>query len=149
MTIYETLKKDMVEAMKNKNKETLTVIRMVKSAMDLAHIDKKCDLNDDLAIDVLSKEVKTRRESLECFEKAGRDDLVENLERELKVLEKYLPKPLSKEEVEEIVNDACREVNPTSMKDMGRVMGIVTPKVKGRFDLKQVSSMIREKINEN
>lgn len=147
MTIYEQLKADMVTAMKNKDKDTLTVIRMVKSAMDLEHIDKKRELNDELAIDVLSKEVKTRRESLECFKEAGRDDLVESLEQELSVLEKYLPQPLTLEEVEAIINEAVEEVNPTSMKDMGRIMGIVTPKVKGRFDLKQVSTMVREKIN--
>ncbi len=147
MTIYEQLKADMVEAMKSKDKNTLTVIRMVKSAMDLEHIDKKRELNDELAIDVLSKEVKTRRESLECFKEAGRNDLVESLEQELAVLEKYLPQPLSLEEVEAIIADAVKEVNPTSMKDMGRIMGIVTPKVKGRFDLKQVSTMVREKIN--
>ena len=147
MTIYEELKKDMVDAMQSKDKQTLTVIRMVKSAMDLEHIDKKRELNDELAIDVLSREVKTRRESLEVFEKAGREDLVNGLKNELKVLEKYLPKPLTEDEVLEIVEKAVQEVNPTSMKDMGRVMGIVTPQVKGRFDLKQVSTMVREKIN--
>ena len=144
MTIYETLKKDMVDAMKAKEKERLTVIRMVKSAMDLEHIDKKRALDDELAIDVLTREVKTRNESLETFE--GRTDLAEGIKRELEILKKYMPKALTEEEVRKIIDDACAEVKPESMKDMGRVMGIVTPKVKGRFDLKQVSTMVRENI---
>ena len=147
MTIYETLKKDMVDAMKAKEKERLTVIRMVKSAMDLKHIDKKRELNDELAIDVLTREVKTRNESLETFKDAGRTDLADAIERELEILKKYMPEALTEEEVRKIIDDACDEVKPESMKDMGRVMGIVTPKVKGRFDLKQVSTMVREKIN--
>ena len=147
MTIYETLKKDMVDAMKAKEKERLTVIRMVKSAMDLEHIDKKRELNDELALDVLTREVKTRNESLETFESAGRTDLADAIKRELEILKKYMPEALTEEEVRKIIDDACAEVKPESMKDMGRVMGIVTPKVKGRFDLKQVSTMVREKIN--
>ena len=147
MTIYETLKKDMVDAMKAKEKERLTVIRMVKSAMDLEHIDKKRDLDDELALDVLTREVKTRNESLETFESAGRTDLADAIKRELEILKKYMPEALTEEEVRKIIDDACAEVKPESMKDMGRVMGIVTPKVKGRFDLKQVSTMVREKIN--
>ena len=147
MTIYETLKKDMVDAMKAKEKERLTVIRMVKSAMDLEHIDKKRDLDDELALDVLTREVKTRNESLETFKDAGRTDLADAIERELEILKKYMPEALTEEEVRKIIDDACDEVKPESMKDMGRVMGIVTPKVKGRFDLKQVSTMVREKIN--
>ncbi len=147
MTIYETLKKDMVDAMKAHEKERLTVIRMVKSAMDLEHIDKKRELDDELAMDVLTKEVKTRNESLETFKKAGRQDLVEGLERELEILKKYMPKPLTLEEVNKIIDDACTSINPTSMKDMGRIMKVVTPQVKGRFDLKQVSNMVREKLN--
>ncbi len=146
MTIYETLKKDMVDAMKAKEKERLTVIRMVKSAMDLEHIDKKRALDDELAIDVLTREVKTRNESLETFKNAGRTDLAEGIKRELEILKKYMPKALTEEEVRKIIDDACAEVKPESMKDMGRVMGIVTPKVKGRFDLKQVSTMVRENI---
>ena len=146
MTIYETLKKDMVDAMKAKEKERLTVIRMVKSAMDLEHIDKKRDLDDELALDVLTREVKTRNESLETFKNAGRTDLAEGIKRELEILKKYMPEALTEEEVRKIIDDACTEVKPESMKDMGRVMGIVTPKVKGRFDLKQVSTMVRENI---
>ena len=146
MTIYETLKKDMVGAMKAKEKEKLTVIRMVKSAMDLEHIDKKRDLDDELAMDVLTKEVKTRNESYETFKNAGRNDLAEGIKRELEILKKYMPEALTEEEVRQIIDDACKEVNPESMKDMGRVMKLVTPKVKGRFDLKQVSTMVRENI---
>ena len=146
MTIYETLKKDMVDAMKAKEKERLTVIRMVKSAMDLEHIDKKRELDDELAMDVLTKEVKTRNESYETFKNAGRNDLAEGIGRELEILKKYMPEALTEEEVRQIIDDACKEVNPESMKDMGRVMKIVTPKVKGRFDLKQVSTMVRENI---
>lgn len=145
--LVEKLKKDMIEAMKNKDKEKLTVIRMVKAALDKERIDKKVEVNDDLLIDVVNKQVKLRNDSLEEFKKANRDDLVKQTEAELEILKDYLPEQLSEEEVITIIEEVINEVNAETIKDMGKVMKEVTPKVKGKADMKHVSEIIKSKLN--
>lgn len=145
--LVEKLKKDMVEAMKAKDKEKLTVIRMVKAALDKERIDKKVEVNDDLLIDVVNKQVKLRNDSIEEFKKASRDDLVNKTEEELNILRDYLPEQLSEEEVNTIIEDVIKQVNASSIKDMGNVMKEVTPKVKGRADMKHVSEIIKSRLN--
>lgn len=145
--LVEKLKKDMIEAMKNKDKEKLTVIRMVKAALDKERIDKKVEVNDDLLIDVVNKQVKLRNDSLEEFKKANRDDLVKQTEAELEILKDYLPEQLSEEEVITIIEEVINEVNAETIKDMGKVMKEVTPKVKGKTDMKFVSEIIKSKLN--
>lgn len=145
--LVEKLKKDMVEAMKAKDREKLTVIRMVKAALDKERIDKKVEVNDDLLIDVVNKQVKLRNDSIEEFKKANRDDLVKQTEEELNILRDYLPEQLSEEEVNTIIEDVIKQVNASSIKDMGNVMKEVTPKVKGRADMKHVSEIIKSKLN--
>lgn len=145
--LVEKLKKDMVDAMKAKDKEKLTVIRMVKAALDKERIDKKVEVNDDLLIDVVNKQVKLRNDSIDEFKKANRDDLVKQTEEELTILKDYLPEQLSEEEVNTIIDDVIKQVNASSIKDMGNVMKEVTPKVKGRADMKHVSEIIKSKLN--
>lgn len=145
--LVEKLKKDMIEAMKNKDKEKLTVIRMVKAALDKERIDKKAEVNDDLLIDVVNKQVKLRNDSLEEFKKANRDDLIKQTEEELEILKDYLPEQLSEEEVITIIEEVINEVNAETIKDMGKVMKEVTPKVKGKADMKHVSEIIKSKLN--
>ncbi len=145
--MVEKLKKDMIEAMKAKDKERLTVIRMVKAALDKERIDKKVEVTDDLLIDVVNKQIKMRNDSIEEFKKAGRDDLVKQNEFEVEVLMNYLPEQLSDEEVEEIINNVFNEINPTGMREMGKVMQAVTPKVKGKTDMKKVSEIIKNKLS--
>ena len=147
MDLVNELKNDMITAMKEKDKDRLTVIRMVKAALDKERIDKKVEVNDDLLIDVVNKQIKLRNDSIEEFKKANRNDLVEAVEKELEVLKKYLPPQLELEEVEKIIEEAINEVNATSMKDMGSVMKIVNPKVKGKFDMKQVSDIIKSRLS--
>lgn len=146
MNLVEELKKDMIDAMKNKEKERLTVIRMVKASLDKERIDKKVEINDELLIDVVNKQIKMRNDSIEEFKKAGRDDLVDSVREEIEILMKYLPEQLELSEVEEIINSAVEEVEATTMKDMGNVMKVVTPKVKGRFDMKKVSDLIKSRL---
>lgn len=145
--LVEKLKKDMIEAMKNKDKEKLTVIRMVKDALDKERIDKKAEVNDDLLIDVVNKQVKMRNDSLEEFKKANRADLIKQTEEELEILKDYLPEQLSEEEVITIIEEVINEVNAETIKDMGKVMKEVTPKVKGKADMKHVSEIIKSKLN--
>ena len=146
MSLVEQLKQDMITAMKEKDKERLTVIRMVKAALDKERIDSKKEINDDLLIDVVNKQIKMRNDSITEFKKANRMDLVEKNMFELDVLKKYLPEQLSEQEVEKIIDEIFDMVKPTSQKDMGKVMKEVTPKLKGKADMKFVSELIKEKL---
>lgn len=146
MNLVEQLKQDMVTAMKEKDKDRLTVIRMVKAALDKERIDKKVEITDELLIDVVNKQIKMRNDSIEEFKKASRNDLIENVSKEIEVLMNYLPEQLSQEEVEDIIDQVISSIGAASMKDMGNVMKEVNPKVKGRFDMKKVSEIIKNKL---
>lgn len=144
--MIEKLKNDMVAAMKSGDKERLTVIRMVKAAVDLEHIDKKRELNDDLLIDVVNKQVKMRKDSIAEFSKANRTDLVEKTQKEVEILQEYLPEQLSREEVEDIIEKLFAEIKPEGQKDMGKVMKEATATLKGKADMKDVSTIIKDKL---
>ena len=144
--MVEQLEKDMITAMKEKDKDTLTVIRMIKASLKQEQIDHKKEINDDLLIDVVNKQIKMRRDSLVEFEKGNRQDLIEKTNSEIIVLMAYLPEQLSKEEVEKIIDEIFEEVKPESQKDMGKIMGPAQAKLKGKTDMKEVSNIIREKL---
>ena len=144
--MVEKLNADMIQAMKEKDKERLTVIRMVKAAMDLEHIDRKREINDELLIDVVSKQVKMREESILEFEKGNREDLIEKTKKEIEILKAYLPEQLSESEVVEEIEKKCVEIKPESVKDMGKVMKVATAKLRGRADMKKVSEIIKSKL---
>ena len=147
MSLVEQINEDVKTAMKNQDKEKLNVIRMVKSALQMAKINLKHDLSDEEAIDVIEKQIKMRNDSVEEFSRAGREDLVAQYTSEIDILKTYMPEQLSKEDVEKIINNAFDEVNPTSPKQMGLIMKNVTPKVKGRYDMKEISNIIKEKLS--
>ena len=144
--MVEQLEKDMIAAMKAGEKERLTVIRMVKAALKQEQIDHKKEINDELLIDVVNKQIKMRKDSIAEFEKANRTDLVDKTQSEIDILVTYLPEQLSTEEVEKIINDIFEEVKPEGMKDMGKVMGLAQGKLKGKADMKEVSTIIRNKL---
>ena len=144
--MVEKLEKDMIEAMKAKDKDRLTVIRMVKASLKQEQIDHKKEINDDLLIDVVNKQIKMRKDSITEFEKGGRQDLIDKTQAEINVLLEYLPEQLSKEEVMKVIDDIFAEVNPTGPKDMGKVMGLAQAKLKGKADMKEVSTIIKEKL---
>lgn len=146
MDFVKQLEQDLITAMKNKEKERLTVIREIKANMKLANIDQKKEINDELMIEVVSKAIKTRKESIKEFEKGNRQDLIEKTSFEIEVLEKYLPEQLSIEEIISIIEKVFEEVCPASISDMGKVMGKVTPLVKGKADMGEVSKIIKEKL---
>ena len=140
------LLEDLKNAMKAQDKELLSVLRMVKGAMQLDEINLKHELTDDEFIGVISKQIKTRKESISEFEKANRQDLIEQTKKEIEILNKYMPEQLSEEEVLKVIDEAFKAVNPQSQKDMGKIMGIVTPKLKGKADMSFVSKIVKEKI---
>ncbi len=147
MTLSEKINKDMIDYMKNKDSFSLGVIRMVKGAIQLEKINLKRELNDDEVINVISKQIKMRNDSVNEFEKAGRTDLVEQTKKEIDILNKYLPEQLTEEEVLMIIDEAFNKINPTSSKDMGLIMKEVSPKVNGRADKGKVSAIIKEKLS--
>ena len=143
----EKILNDLVAAMKNKDKETLSVLRMVKGAIQLEEINKKQELNDEEVIAVLSKQIKTRKESMLEFEKAGRNDLLEQTSKEVEILSKYMPEQLSEEDVLKVIEEAFNELKPQKPSDMGKLMGFLTPKLKGKADMSFVSKTIKEKLS--
>ena len=142
----EKIINDIKEAMKSQDKEKLSVLRMVKGAIQLEEINKKQELEDNDVIAVIAKQIKTRKESITEFEKGNRFDLIEKTQSEIKILEAYMPEQLSEEEVNKVIAEAIEQVNPQAPSDMGKVMGIVTPKLKGLADMSMVSRLVREKI---
>lgn len=144
--MVEQLEKDMIEAMKNHEKERLTVIRAVKAGLKQEQIDHKKEINDDLLVEVVSRQVKMRKESIAEFEKGNRQDLVDQTQAEIDILMKYLPEQLSEEEVLKVIDEIFAEVKPESAKDMGKVMKEANAKLKGKADMKTVSNIIKEKL---
>lgn len=148
MSLVVKINEDMKDAMKSQDKERLGVIRMLKSAIQLTSIEKKHELSDEEVIDVLSKQIKMRKDSVAEFSKANRMDLANQYEKEIDILMTYMPEQLSLEDVISIIDEVIKEVNPTSQKQMGLVMKEVTPKVKGKFDMGEVSKIIRERLSD-
>ena len=137
---------DLKEAMKAQDKETLSVIRMVKGAMQMKELDKHAPLTDEEVIGVIAKEIKTRKESIVEFEKGNRTDLIEKTNKEIEILNKYMPEQLSEEEVLKVIDEAFNAIKPTAQSDMGKLMGFVNPKLKGKADMSFVSKTIKEKL---
>ena len=144
--MYDSIKSEIVKAMKEHDKERLNVLRMVKASVDLEHIDKKVEINDELVLSVVLKQVKMREDSIEQYSKTSRSDLVEKETMELNILKEFLPKPLTDSEVDELISEAIDEIKPEGMKDMGKIMGYLSPKVKGRTDQKALSIKIKERL---
>lgn len=144
--MVEKLKQDMIEAMKAKDKDRLTTIRMIKGDLDKEHIDKKREINDDLLVEVVNRGIKQRKDAIAEFEKGGRSDLVEKTQAEIEILQNYLPEQLSEDEVMAIIDEAFSIVKPESSRDMGKIMKEVSPKLKGKADMKTVSEIIKSKL---
>ncbi len=144
MSLSERLNNDMKQAMKSQDKFKLSVIRMVRSAVKNVEIDQRKTLDDNEVLDILNREVKQRRDSLQEFEKAGRQDLADNLKAELDILADYLPQQLTEEEIQAIVKQTIQEVGASSKAEMGKVMGALMPKVKGIADGKLVNQIVQQ-----
>ena len=146
MSLKDKLTADMKDAMKAREagKLRLSVIRLVRGAIRQQEIDGQKELSDEDVLGVISKEVKQRRDSIEDFQKGGRDDLVAEAEAEIAVLMEYLPQQLSEDEVRNLVKEAIVAIGAASPKDMGKVMKELMPKVKGRADGKLVNGIVKE-----
>ena len=146
MSLKDKLLQDMKDAMKQKDTVRKNTVQLIRSGILQIEKDKKVELDDEGVLDVISKELKKRRDSMPDYVKSGRQELIDNLNKEIEVLLGSLPAQLSEEEIKGIVAQAVQETGAATMKDMGRVMAVVTPKVKGRADNKLVSGYVKQML---
>ncbi|HEX7056938.1 MAG TPA: GatB/YqeY domain-containing protein [Bacilli bacterium] len=147
MSLSERLDEDMKQAMKSQDKFKLSVLRMIRSAVKYQEIGQKRALNDDEVLDILNRELKQRKESLQEFERAGREDLIDNVKGEISIISAYMPSQLSAEELQAIVQATIAEVKASGKADMGKVMGALMPKVKGKADGKEVNRLVQQLLS--
>ena len=143
----ERINQDFISAMKNKEKEKLAVMKMVRGAIQLEELNKKKELTDDEVIAIIAKQIKTRKESIVEFEKGNRQDLIEQTNFEIKVLEEYMPEQMSEEEINKVIDEVFVKINPAGPSDVGKIMGMISPILKGKADLGLVNKLIKEKLN--
>ena len=146
MSLKEKITADMQDAMRSKESEKLNAIRLLQSSIKQKEVDDRVDIDDESILSIIEKMLKQRRDSIEAFKKANRNDLVDKEEFEVKILQTYMPEPLSAEEVEKEIDEAIKSTDAKSMKDMGSVMGLVKAKVSGRANMAEVSKKIKEKL---
>ena len=144
--LLDRIKDDMKQAMRDRAKERLSTIRLILAAVKQQEVDRRVILEEAEILAILDKMVKQRRDSIEQFDKAGRDDLSSKEKREIEVIQAYLPQPLSEQEISELIAKAITESGAESMRDMGKVMGILKPKMQGRADMGKVSGLIKSQL---
>jgi uncharacterized protein len=148
MSLLERLNKDIIQAMKNKEKDKLTTFRMIKSSLQNEAIKLgKQELSEEEELTVLSREMKQRKDSLQEFDKAGREDLVEKLRMELTYVKAYMPKQLSEDELTTIISETIAVIGASSKADMGKVMAALMPKVKGKADGSLVNKLVQQHLS--
>lgn len=147
MTLLTLLNDDIKIAMKSKDKETLAVLRMIKATIQNEEIKKGAPLSSDEELTVLAREMKQRKDSIQEFSKADRQDLVDKTAKEMVIVEKYLPEQLSEDELRSIITEAINTTGASSMQDFGKVMGVVMPQTKGKADGQQVNTLVKELIS--
>ena len=147
MALTEDVVKDMTAAMKNQEKFELSVLRMLKSALQLEKISLKHELSDDEATAVIKRQVKQRKDSMAEYDKYGKTEEVENLKKEIEILSKYLPEEISEEQINKTLDEIFDELKPESMKDMGRVMKEATSRLGAGADGSLISKLVRERLS--
>lgn len=148
MSLKEEITVDMKQALKNGKKEELSAIRMLLAEVKNAEIEKGDELKDEDLIQVIARQVKKWEQAAEEYEKAGKKEQADKERRDAETLKKYLPEQMSEEEISKVVEETIAEVNPEGMKDMGKVMGAIMPKVKGKADGSRVNMLVKEKLQE-
>ena len=146
MALKEKITLDMQDAMRSKDSEKLNAIRLLQSSIKQKEVDNRVEIDDTMILNIIEKMLKQRRDSIEAFKKANRNDLVSKEEFEVKLLQTYMPEPLSSEDVEKEIDSAIKAADAKSMKDMGTVMSAVKLKVSGRANMAEVSKKIKEKL---
>jgi len=146
-TQKDKLTSDMKSAMKSGEKKLLGVIRLMLAAIKQIEVDERIELDDDRIIVVLDKMAKQRRESIDQFAKANRQDLIDIEQAELKIIQQYLPQPLTEDEINNLIEQAMSQSGASSIREMGKVMGILKPQLQGRADMGKVSGLIKTRLS--
>lgn len=144
--LKQRINDDVKSAMRGKDKERLLTLRMIVAAIKQKEIDERIQLDDTGVLAVLEKKAKQHRDSITQFKNAGRNDLADKENRELSIVLSYLPTPLSDEEIGQLIKEAIQETGASSIRDMGKVMGILKPKVQGCADMGKVSGLVKEQL---
>lgn len=147
MLLKDKLMEDLKVAMKEKDAVRKATITMLRAAVKQVEVDQRVDLDDDGVIEIIAKQIKQKRSALEEFEKANRQDLVDEAHQEIKVLEAYLPEQLSEEELRQLISEAIAETGASSPKEMGKVISLVSGKTKGRADGKLIATLVKEMLS--
>jgi hypothetical protein len=137
---------DVKTAMRSKDKERLATLRLITAAIKQKEVDERIELNDEQIISVLEKMIKQRKDSIEQFEKAGRTELADKEKAELAIINEYMPAQLTEAEIKAAIDAAIAETGASEMKEMGKVMGVLKPKLAGKADMSQVSALIKQKL---
>ena len=146
MSLKERILQDVKDAMRAREKSRLATIRLITAALKQREVDERIELDDAQVLAVLDKMVKQRRESISQFEKAGRDDLIAQEAGELEIIQSYLPEQLTEAEITAMIDAAMAATGAASIKDMGKVMGQLKPKLQGRADMGAVSALIKARL---
>ena len=146
MSLKQKLQEDLKSSMKNKDTVRKSVVTLIRASIKQSEVDNRVELEDEDIIDIISKQLKQRKDVLVQFKNAKREDLVSEAEAEIEVLKEYLPQQLSEEELNEIVKSTISELGATSMKDMGKIMSAIKPKVKGRADGKLINELVKNNL---
>ncbi len=147
--IKQRITEDIKSAMRDKDKDLLGTLRMITAAIKQKEVDERIELDDKHVLAILDKLAKQHRESIQQYEQAGRNDLVEKEKSELAVVQKYLPEQLGEAEVNRLIESAISEAGATSMKDMGKVMGLLKPRIQGRADMASVSEQVKSSLEQS
>ena len=145
--IKERLTQEMKSAMKSKQKDRLLVIRTMLAAVKQKEVDERVEVDDDMLLVILDKQLKQRRESAKIFLEAGRDELFKNEEFEMGIIQEFLPEAMTADEINVLIDQAIESSSAQSMKDMGKVMGILKPQVQGKADMSQISQLIKSRLS--
>ncbi len=148
MSIKKQLRDSLTEALKSGQAQRKTTLRMALASIKNAEVEAREDLAEDLVLNLVQKEVKARQETIEAAKQANRPDLIEKAEQEIKILSEFLPQQLSAEELKALVQEAIQESGASSMSEIGKVMGALMPKIRGRADGKQANQFVRELLGE-
>jgi uncharacterized protein len=145
--IKAQLTQEMKSAMKSKQKDRLLVIRTMLAAVKQIEVDERVEVDDARLLAILDKQLKQRRESAKIYKEAGRDELLAKEEFEMTIIQEFLPEAISEEEISTLIDQAIKSTSAESMKDMGKVMGVIKPQVQGKADMSQISQLIKNKLS--
>ena len=147
MTLKDKLMDDLKQSMKNKEQIRKSVVILIRSAIKQKEVDERVEVSEEDVLVIIQKQLKQRKDALEEFKKAQREDLILQTEQEIDILTQYLPKQLTDDELESIIRDIINQIGATTMKDMGKIMGLATPKVQGKADGKRINEVAKKFLN--